>query len=159
MRNWKPNVTVAAVVEHEGRLLMVREQTREGERLNQPAGHLDRGESLLDAVVRETLEETAYLVRPTALLGIHMNRYQHLADKTDVTYLRFSFVCSVVNHELGRKLDTGILEALWLTGAQIRARTEEHRSPLVLRCLEDFERGVRFPLDAIFTDPSCEYPS
>ena len=142
---WKPNVTVAAVVEREGRFLLVEEETDDGLRFNQPAGHLDEGESLVAGCVRECLEETAYHFRPTALVGI----YQWPRPAGDITYLRFAFAGKVGAHETARQLDTGILRAVWLTPEEIEACTGRHRSPLVLQCVRDWLAGRRFPLDVI----------
>ena len=142
---WKPNVTVAAVVERAGRFLLVEEETDQGLRFNQPAGHLDEGESLVNACVREALEETAHHVRPTALVGV----YQWPRPARDITYLRFAFACEVVGEEPGRALDTGIVAARWLTLDELRATRERHRSPLILQCCEDYVAGRRFPLDLI----------
>ena len=155
MEYWKPSATVAAVVEREGRFLMVEETTRAGLRLNQPAGHLDPGESLLQAVVRETLEETAHRVEPAACVGVYMSRYQD--EATDVTYLRFAFACRLVGQEPDRSLDTVIVRALWLTPDEIRARRDAHRSPFVMRVVDDFLAGKRYPLELIHTHPSCIY--
>lgn len=148
---WKPSVTVAAVVERDGRFLLVEEHTRDGIRINQPAGHLDPGESLPEAAVRETLEETAYPFTPTGLLGVYLWR----ADN-GVTYTRFAFTGEVGSPEAGRALDAGIMRALWLTPDELRARSAEHRSPLVMRCVDDYLRGRRLPLDAIYTHPSVK---
>jgi len=157
MRYWKPSVTVAAVVEREGRFLLVEEQTREGLRLNQPAGHLDPGESLAQAVIREALEETAHHVEPVACVGVYMSRYVSESSGTDVTYMRFAFACRPVAHDAGRVLDAGIERALWLTADDIRARADMHRSPLVMRTVDDYLAGRRYPLELIFTHPSCIY--
>lgn len=157
MEYWRPSTTVAAIVERDGRFLVVREQTREGLRINQPAGHLDPGESLVEAVERETLEEAAYHVAPTALVGVYMSRYRSETTGVDVTYVRFAFACRMVLHDPERVLDHGIVEALWLTPEEIRARSHEHRSPLVIASFEDYWRGRSYPLDAIHTDPSCLY--
>jgi 8-oxo-dGTP pyrophosphatase MutT (NUDIX family) len=146
---WKPSVTVAAVIELDGCFLLVEEQTREGIRINQPAGHLDPGESLVDAAVRETLEETACEFTPTQFLGVYMWR---AAD--DVTYTRFAFVGTVGEPDPARALDDGIVRALWMSPRELSARAAEHRSPLVMRCIEDFLRGRRFPLNAIYTHPN-----
>ncbi|WP_024301927.1 NUDIX hydrolase [Pseudogulbenkiania sp. MAI-1] len=145
MRIWKPNVTVAAVIEREGRFLMVEEETPEGLRLNQPAGHLEHGETLFEAVRREVLEETAWHFEPEALVGIY------LADKpgSDITYLRFTFCGKALEEEAGRRLDDGIVAACWLTAAEIRARTRQHRSPAVALSLDDWLTGQRLPLDVI----------
>ena len=142
---WKPNVTVAAVVCRDGRYLLVEEETDEGVRFNQPAGHLECGENLLDAVVRETLEETAYHFRPTALLGIYNWRHP---DK-DVTYLRFAFTGELRGWEAERALDAGIIAARWMTVQEVRDCAEFHRSPLILRCIDDHAAGKHFPLDLL----------
>lgn len=144
-RIWKPNVTVAAVVERAGAFLVVEEETAQGIRYNQPAGHLEPGESLPAAVARETLEETAWQFTPTALLGIY--QYAHGGD--GVTYLRFAFTGALAGHEPGRRLDAGIRRALWLTPAELAANRARHRSPLVLQCVQDYLAGRRHPLDLI----------
>lgn len=153
---WKPSVTVAAVVERDGRYLLVEEHTPEGLRLNNPAGHLDPGESPVQAVVRETLEETAHAFRPTALVGVYLARFQRGTE--DITYLRFAFCGEPGEVEAGRALDHGIVRTLWLTPAEIRASVERHRSPLVLRCIEDHLAGRRHPLDLVTTDPGVYLP-
>jgi ADP-ribose pyrophosphatase YjhB (NUDIX family) len=143
---WKPNVTVAAVVERDGRFLLVEEETERGRLYNQPAGHLDAGESLVHAVRRETLEESAYTFEPTGLLGI----YQYRSDPEGVTYLRFAFTGEVTGHDAQRALDHGIIRAAWLTPREIRLESGRHRSPLVMRCIEDYLAGRRFPLDVVY---------
>lgn len=142
---WKPNVTVAAIVEQDGRFLLVEEETPEGLRFNQPAGHLDEGESLVAACTREALEETAYAFEPTALVGI----YQWPRPQGDLTYLRFAFAGKVGARDTDRKLDSGILRAVWLTVDEIAACADRHRSPLILQCIEDYLAGRRYPLDVI----------
>jgi 8-oxo-dGTP pyrophosphatase MutT (NUDIX family) len=142
---WKPNVVVAAVVERDGRFLLVEERSEGQLVLNQPAGHLDDGESLLQAVVRETLEETAWHFEPQALLGVY--RWRH--PRKHITYMRFAFVGRVTRHEPQRALDDGIVRALWLTPDEIRAERERHRSPLIERCLGDYLAGQRYPLDLL----------
>lgn len=151
---WKPNVTVAAVVEREGRYLLVEEQTTDGLLLNNPAGHLDPGESPLQAVVRETLEETARVFTPQSFLGIYLSRFRRTRTGEDVTYVRLAFAGEVGEADPLLKLDTGIIRAVWLTLDEVRASPERHRSPLVLRCIEDHAAGRRLPLDAIYTDTS-----
>lgn len=143
---WKPNVTVAAVIERDGRFLMVEEETQSGLRLNQPAGHLDAGESLLEAVVREAREETAHVFVPQALVGI----YQWRLMPQDVSYLRFTFAGSAGDEIAEQALDAGIVRALWMTEAELRASAPRHRSPLVLRSLDDLVAGKRFPLDLLW---------
>lgn len=142
---WKPNVTVAAVIENDGRFLLVEEETPEGLRVNQPAGHLDEGESLIAACVRETLEESAWHFTPTALVGI----YLWPRPQGDITYLRFAFCGELGAHDAGRILDTGILRALWLTPAEIEAARSRHRSPLVMQCLADYLAGRRYSLELL----------
>ena len=142
---WKPNVVVAAIVKHEGKFLLVEEKAEGRLVLNQPAGHLDEGESLVDAVVRETLEETAWHFLPEALLGVY--RWPHPTKA--MTYLRFAFIGRVSHHELGRSLDHGIARALWLTPEEIRVERARHRSPQVERCLDDYLAGQRYPLDLL----------
>jgi phosphatase NudJ len=151
---WKPNVTVAAVVEHDGRFLLVEEDTPDGARLNQPAGHLDPGETPLDGAIRETLEETARVFTPSALLGIYMARSRSVKEGGPVTYLRFAFVGTVSEPEAGRELDHGILRTLWLTADEIRARLQVHRSPLVMKCIDDYLAGRRYPLSLVYAHPS-----
>ena len=142
---WKPNVTVAAVIERDGKYLLVEEETAGGLAFNQPAGHLEEGESLVDAVVRETLEETAYHFRPTHLVGL----YNWRRPDGEVTYLRFAFAGELRGWEADRRLDAGIVAAHWLTLEEVIAREARHRSPLVLRCIEDLRAGRRHPLDLL----------
>lgn len=143
---WKPNVTVAAVIERDGRFLLVEEHTEHGRLYNQPAGHLDPGETLVEGVARETLEETAYLFKPTALLGV----YQYRPPGNDVTYIRFAFTGEITGHEAGRALDEDVIHAVWLTPEEVRREAARHRSPLVMRCIDDYLAGQRFPLDALY---------
>ena len=142
---WKPNVTVAAVMERDGKFLLVEEETSQGLRFNQPAGHLEAGESLLPAVAREALEESAYHFVPQHLLGIY--RWHSL--ESDTTYLRFAFTGAITGRDTKRSLDTGILQAVWLTPEEIRATQTRHRSPLILRCVEDYLAGKQYPLDLL----------
>jgi 8-oxo-dGTP pyrophosphatase MutT (NUDIX family) len=140
---WRPSVTVAAVIERDGKFLCVEEMIDGRRVLNQPAGHLDPGESLAAGCAREVLEETAHRVTPKALIGIYR---WHLAPK-DVTFLRFCFACSINSFEKERKLDKEIVAAHWLTLEELKTRKAEHRSPLVLKCVEDFLGNKRYPLD------------
>ena len=142
---WKPNVTVAAVVQRDGKFLLVEEETEAGLAFNQPAGHLEEGESLVDAVVREALEETAYHFKPTHLVDIY--NWKHPAK--DVTYLRFAFAGELRGWEVDRKLDEGIVGARWLTLDEVKATQARHRSPLILRCIEDHLAGKCYPLDLL----------
>lgn len=155
---WKPNTTVAAIIEREGRFLLVEEHTQEGLRLNNPAGHLDPGESLVAACIRETLEETAYTFHPSALVGIYLSRFRRPATPDtsgavqDISYLRFAFCGTVSAWDATRSLDSGIVRTVWLTADEIRASHAQHRSPLVLQCLEDYLRDQRYPLELMHTD-------
>ncbi|NRF66326.1 NUDIX hydrolase [Aquincola sp. S2] len=155
---WKPSVTVAAVIADGNRFLLVEEHTAEGLRLNNPAGHLDPGESPLEGAVREALEETTRVFVPDALLGIYLARFQRAGTGEDITYLRFAFTGTAGEPLPGRTLDHGIVRTLWLTIDEIRARRAEHRSPLVMRCIDDHLAGRRFPLDLVSADPSLYAP-
>ncbi len=151
---WKPSVTVAAIIERDGRYLLVEEHTPEGLRLNNPAGHLDPGEDPIAGCAREALEETTHPFTPTALVGVYLSRFQRPATGEDITYLRFAF-CGTLGESLPDcTLDAGIVRTVWLTPDEVRASADRHRSPLVLRCIEDHLAGRRYPLDLIHTDPS-----
>ena len=155
---FRPAVTVAAIVEREGRYLLVEEHTPEGLRLNNPAGHLDAGESLLQAVVREAMEETACHFEPQALVGVYLARMRRPMTGEDVSYLRFAFCGTASKPEVGRKLDDGIARTLWLTPTEIEACAARHRSPLLWRCIADHRAGKRYPLEALNVDPSLFAP-
>ena len=142
---WKPNVVVAAIIERDGRFLLVEEMADGALVLNQPAGHLDEGESLMDAVVRETLEETAWHFVPEALLGVY--RWPH--PTKGITFIRFAFIGQVTSHDAERPLDHAIVRALWLTPEEIRAERRRHRSPQVERCLNDYLAGQRYSLELL----------
>jgi ADP-ribose pyrophosphatase YjhB (NUDIX family) len=141
----RPAVTVAAIVERDGRYLLVREVTKRGLRINQPAGHLEPGESLAHGAARETLEEAAWHVEPFALVGV----YRWVAPDNGDTFVRIAFAARAIGEAAGRPLDDGIVETLWLSYEEIVARREEHRSPLVLRCIEDYRAGRRLPFDVV----------
>jgi len=155
---WKPGATVAAIIEQHGKFLLVEEHTPDGLRLNNPAGHLDEGETLTQACIRETLEETMYQFAPTSLIGIYMSRFVRPSQgeqvAQDITCLRFAFCDTLGKLEPERTLDTGIVRTLWLTANEIRDNTGRLRSPMVLRCMEDYLAGQRFPLSMLHTDPS-----
>jgi ADP-ribose pyrophosphatase YjhB (NUDIX family) len=151
---WKPSVTVAAVIERDGRFLLIEEETSEGLKLNNPAGHLDPGESPAQGCARETLEETAYRFEPTALVGVYLSRARKASTGEDFTYVRFAFCGQVGEREEGRALDHGIVRTLWMTPDEVRASQDRHRSPLLVRCMEDYLAGARHPLSAVVTDPS-----
>jgi 8-oxo-dGTP pyrophosphatase MutT (NUDIX family) len=139
---WKPSVTVAAVIERDGKFLLIQERISGGLVLNQPAGHLDPGESLPAACRREVMEETAHHFEPTALVGI----YRWRDPKKDFTFLRFAFRGNVGAAE-NRPLDKEIVGVHWLTPHEIKARKAEHRSPLVQQCVDDYLAGRVFPLE------------
>ena len=142
---WKPAVVVAAIIEKDGRFLMVEENTAEGIRYNQPAGHLDPDETLTEAVVRETLEETAYDFTPTGLLGTYMLRYHTAEGKLARTFLRFAFV-GELGEKHDRPLDKEIIRTVWMTKEELIASKDRHRSPLIMQCVEDYLAGKRAPL-------------
>ena len=159
---WKPSVTVAAIIERvhggERQFLLVEEHTPEGLKLNNPAGHLDPEESPEQGVRREVLEETACVFMPDRLVGIYLSRFQRPATGEDVTFLRFAFGGTVGEPDPARTLDHGIVRTLWMTLPELHASRARHRSPHVLGCIEDFERGRRYPLDAITTDATVYAP-
>jgi 8-oxo-dGTP pyrophosphatase MutT (NUDIX family) len=155
---WKPSVTVAAVIEEGGRYLLVEEHTADGLRLNNPAGHLEPAESPQQAVVREAREETARHFTPSHLLGVYLARFQRPAQGEDVTYVRLAFAGQVGDVIDGLQLDHGIVRTLWMTPAEVRASADRHRSPLVMRCIDDHLAGRRYPLDAVTTHASIWAP-
>ena len=142
---WSPRVTVAAMLARDGRFCLVEEEIDGQLVYNQPAGHWERGESLLEACAREVLEETAQRFRPTHLLGVY--RWHHPAQ--DLTFLRFAFVGDVLGEERGRELDREIRRVLWLTPDEIRGLAGRHRSPLVMACVDDCLAGRRYPLETL----------
>jgi 8-oxo-dGTP pyrophosphatase MutT (NUDIX family) len=142
---WMPHATVAAIVEDQGKFLLVEEETDRGNRYNQPAGHLEDKESLLAAVVRETMEETAYTFHPEALLGIYHWKHEH----NDSTYLRFAYIGRVSHHQPTQALDEGIVRSVWMTVEEMREQAMLMRSPQVLKCVEDYLAGKRYPLEVI----------
>lgn len=142
---WKPNVTVAAVIEKDGKFLLVEEETADGLRFNQPAGHLEDGETLLEGVRREAWEETAHRFEPNSLLGVY--HWKHPGK--DITYLRFAFLGDIISHDPDQPLDDGILRTVWMTADEIRATRDRHRSPQVLKCVEHYLAGQRFPLSVL----------
>ncbi len=158
---WKPSVTVAAIIQRQTdgitRYLLVEEQTPEGLKLNNPAGHLDPGESPQQGAVREALEETACVFTPDRLLGVYLARMQRPPDE-DVTYVRFAFGGTAGEADAERALDTPIVRTLWMTLAEVRASRDRHRSPLVLQCIEDLAAGRRYPLETVTTDASAVQP-
>ena len=143
--DWQPHIVVAAVVERDGRYLIVEEFINGELRLNQPAGHWEPGESLFEGLVREALEETAWDVRPTGFLGV----YAWQPDNLPYPFVRFAFVAEALQHHPERKLDEGIVRAVWLTPEELMARSELHRGPAVMQCIEDHRAGHVFPLSLI----------
>ena len=146
MSVWKPSVTVAAVIERDGKFLLVEEMIDGRKVINQPAGHLDPGESLAAGCAREVLEETAHRFEPTGLVGVYR---WHYAPK-DVTFLRFCFRGKLLGRE-NRPLDKEIIRTLWLTAQEVKA-SPAARSPLVSRCVEDYLAGRNYPLDVFSKD-------
>ena len=141
----RPRVTVATIVVRDDAFLVVEEGTAEGLRLNQPAGHVESGETLADAAMRETLEETGWRVTPRALVGI----YKWRSPSSGETFLRFAFAADALAHDPLRPLDEGIVRAFWMPYGELAAARARHRSPLVLRCVDDFRAGRRLPLDLV----------
>ena len=153
---WKPSVTVAAIIERDGRYLLIEEHTPEGLRLNNPAGHLDPGEAPEAGCAREAFEETTHRFTPTELVGIYMSRFQRPARQEhaaeDITYLRFAY-CGLLGEVVpGAQLDTGIERTLWMTPEEIRANIHRLRSPLVLQSIDDYLAGKRHPMDVVAAD-------
>jgi len=142
---WTPHVTVAAVIEREGRFLFIEEEDEGVPVFNQPAGHWEPGETLVEASIREALEESACRFLPRHLVGIY--GWKHAA--ADITYLRFAYCGDIEGFDEGRTLDKGILRAVWMSAAELRAQGNRLRSPLVTRCVEDYLAGRRFPLDMV----------
>lgn len=142
---WAPHVTVATVVEHDGRFLMVYEHSEGKTVYNQPAGHLEPEESLIEAAVRETLEETRWQVEPTALLGIGLYR----APANGVTYLRHTFAARPVQEHPDSPLDPDIIEPRWLTRDELLAVKDQWRSPMVMQAVDDYLAGTRYPLELL----------
>ncbi|HSB99062.1 MAG TPA: NUDIX hydrolase [Burkholderiaceae bacterium] len=157
---WKTSVTVAAIVERDGRYLVVEEHTPDGLMLNNPAGHLDPGETPLEGVIRETLEETGRRFTPQWLLGVYLSRARRAEPpQADVTFVRLAFAGTVGEPLPGHTLDAEIVRTLWLTPQELRAQAARHRSPLVMRCVDDHRAGRRYPLEAVFSHPSVRTPA
>ncbi len=150
---WTPYVTVAAIIEREGRFMLVEEHTADGLRLNNAAGHLDPGESATQGCSREALEETAHHFTPTALVGVYLTRSRSNSSGEDVTYLRLAFCGELGDQVPGQALDTGIVRTVWMTPQEVRDSADRHRSPLIVRCMEDYLAGRRYPLDMVYTSP------
>ena len=142
---WKPDVTVAAIAERDGRFLLVEERASGRVVINQPAGHLEDGETFLEAVVRETLEETAWGFEPRAVVGVYVWRPAHM----NRTFLRIAFSGQISGHDAARPLDHGIIRTRWLSRAELAEPRARLRSPLVLQCVDDYLAGARYPLSLI----------
>jgi len=142
---WKPHATVATIIERDNRFLMVEEIANGKTVYNQPAGHLDPGESLVEAAIRETQEETAWRFTPEYISGI----YRWDQPDTGKCFLRVAFVGSCDEHNENQPLDKGIIQALWLTQAELINKAEKLRSPLVLHCIEDYLAGKKYPLELL----------
>jgi ADP-ribose pyrophosphatase YjhB (NUDIX family) len=140
---YRPDLTVAAVVEREGQFLLIEERAGNRMVFNQPAGHVERGEQFVDAAIRETLEETAWTFQPQALVGIYLWE----SAERQRSFLRITFCGQVHSHDPLRRLDRGIERALWMTRDQIVVRSARLRSPMVLKCIDDYLDGARYPLD------------
>jgi len=140
-----PHITVAAVVPNDGRLLMVKERSAGQEVINQPAGHLENNETLLQAVIRETLEETRWQIRPQAVLGL----YHYTSASNNITYVRVCFLAEPLEEDPTAPLDPDIIEPLWLTPDQIRQRGAQLRSPIVVSAVDDYLRGISYPLSLV----------
>lgn len=141
----RPELTVAAVIERHGRFMFVEERIRGRLLINQPAGHVEPGETLLDAVCRETLEETAWTFQPESMIGVYL--WGRGAGQP--TFLRVAFSGECDNHDEHRILDTGIERVVWLSRDELVARTPQLRSPMVLRAVDDYLAGIRYPRDLI----------
>lgn len=142
---WKPNVTVAAIACKDGKFLLVEENADEQIVFNQPAGHLEEGESLLEAVKREVLEETRWHFQPEILIGVYLYPNSALG----ITYLRFCFAGACIEEDAGRELDTGIIQAVWMTREELEKNRNKMRSPMVLQCINDYLSGRSYPLDIL----------
>ena len=142
---WKPNVTVAAIAEDNGRFLLVEENADNHIVFNQPAGHLEKNETLIDAIKREVLEETAWKFEPQSLVGIYLYPNPH----QDITYLRFCFAGRCLSQDADVTLDEGIIRAVWLSKEEIESSQDKMRSPMVLRCINDYLSGKTYPLDLL----------
>ena len=140
-----PEITVAAIAERDGRFLVVEERINQRHVFNQPAGHVEQGESLLTAVIRETREETAWRFEPKSLIGVYLWR----SPESGVTTMRFAFSGAVDDHQPAQGLDDGIICTHWLSRSDLQQREKRLRSPLVLRCIEDYLDGKRQPIASV----------
>lgn len=142
---WAPHVTVATIVERDNHFLMVYEEADGKKVYNQPAGHLDPDETVKEAAIRETLEETGWTVELTEVVGVNL----YTAPSNGITYLRTTFIAKPLSHDATRALDTGIIEAVWLSYEELLARKDQLRSPMTLQIIEEYRAGRRFPLNVV----------
>ena len=142
---WAPHVTVATIIERDNRFLMVYEESDGKLVYNQPAGHLDPDETLFEAAIRETLEETGWTIRLTGVVGVNL----YTAPSNGITYFRTTFIAEAVSHDADYKLDTGIIEAVWLTYEELVERKNQLRSPMTLQIIDDYRNGRVFPLNVV----------
>ncbi|AQT59114.1 NUDIX hydrolase [Cellvibrio mixtus] len=142
---WAPHVTVATIIERDNRYLMVYEEADGNKVYNQPAGHLDPNETLQEAAIRETLEETGWTVALTGVVGVNL----YTAPSNGITYFRTTFIAKALSHDTQRPLDTGIIEAVWLSYEELVARKDQLRSPMTLQIIEEYRAGRRFPLEVV----------
>lgn len=149
---WTPHATVATIVEQDGRFLFVDEMADGRRVLNQPAGHVDEHESILDAALRETIEETGWEVEITGLVGI----YTYTAPHNQVTYYRFCYAARPLREIPDAQLDHDIIGPVWLSLEELNARRDQWRSPLVIKCVQDYLAGRLFPLDLVYEHPLSE---
>ncbi len=142
---WAPHVTVATIIVQDNRYLMVYEEADGKKVYNQPAGHLDPNETLKEAAIRETLEETGWSIELTGVVGVNL----YTAPSNGITYFRTTFIAKALSHDTQRPLDTGIIEAVWLTYEELVARKDQLRSPMTLQIIEEYRAGRRFPLEVV----------
>ena len=147
-RQWKPNVTVAAITEIDGRFLIVEEEANDRIVFNQPAGHLEKDETLVDAVQREVMEETGWEFQPESVVGLYLYPHPHV----DITYLRVCFAGTCLNHNPERVLDDGILRVVWLSREELYNNKDKLRCNMVLQCVDDFLSGKKYSLDILNHD-------
>lgn len=141
---WYPHITVAAIIERDNHFLMVEEDCEGAIVINQPAGHLEQNESLIEAVVRETLEETAWHINPTNIVGIYQ-----WTNNNRQTFLRIAFASDCIRHDPERSLDHGIIKTLWLSRDELENQSQRLRSPMVIQCVDDYLAGQRYPLELL----------
>jgi NADH pyrophosphatase NudC (nudix superfamily) len=142
---WAPHVTVATIIERDNLFLLVYEESDGRKVYNQPAGHLEPNETLAEAAIRETLEETAWSVELTGVVGVNL----YTAPSNGITYFRTTFIANAIKHDPYRRLDDGIIDAVWLTYEEILQRKDQLRSPMTLQIIEDYRAGRRFPLEVV----------